>query len=148
MLFYTWIWISFSRHKKSGHPQGFQCRIIGSRTCWDCIFDQTKVLECLKTSYLDSYLFNSLIFSIVLQIGFEIVTISLLFFSKIIRKDSIGVIPSFVGFIKHSLFSSWVINWINVFSTSQKVYLEWNLVSFLNCLSNLLKTTSAVIKFS
>ena len=133
---------------KIDHLQDYLYMTIGSQICLNYIYDLWEVLVYLKTRLIYDYFFYSFILSVILKISFEIIFISLFFFSKIIRENSVWIVPSFICSIKHSLLSSCVIYWVHIFSALISEYLVWNLVNFLNCLSNFLIATSALIKFS
>ena len=145
---YIWIWRFSFQHRKFGHLQDFLCSSIGNRICSGCIYSHLRVLVCPKTSLNKIYFFQSLIFSVVLEVSLEVVSISLFFFSQVIRKNCVRIVPSLISSVQHSLLSSCVVDWVHVFSELMSSYLVWNLVNFLNCLSNFLMTTSALIKFS
>ena len=63
---------------------------------------------------MKKYLFHTLVFAVVLEIGLEIISVFLFLFSEIVGIDSVGVVPAFVGSFEHSALAADVVDGIDV----------------------------------
>jgi hypothetical protein len=63
---------------------------------------------------IDKYLLKALVFTVVLQIGFEVIAVLLLLLSQVVGIDGVGVVPSLVGAVQHPAFAAGVVHGVYV----------------------------------
>ena len=92
---------------------------------------QTIFLVTKKFLSVKEFL-KSFIFSVLLEIGFKVIPIPLFLLGKVTRINSIGIVPSLAGPLKHSSFPPCMIDWINIFSGFILENLPETSIKFLN----------------